>query len=90
MPAKAHRDYEIIVWALWGKSGDKFKLLMRANSALCLAKISLPGCKVSFPECKALCLVEAGNYETNTTLKTLIFSSFNIVQARTERLVFSS
>jgi hypothetical protein len=53
MPAKAHRNYEIIVWALWGKSGDKFKLLMRANSALCLVKISLPGCKVSFPECKA-------------------------------------
>ena len=50
-----------------------------------LAKISFPGCKLSFPDAKPRCSGGAGNYENNTTLKTSIFSSFNIVQARTSR-----
>jgi hypothetical protein len=76
MPAKARRDYKIIVWSLWGKSGDKFKLLMKANSALCLAKILLPGCKVSFPGCKAAMFNRSGKLRDYYNFENIDFFQF--------------
>jgi hypothetical protein len=59
---------------------------MGANNALWFAKISLPGYKFSFQDAKPQYLIGQGNYGNNikTILKTSIFSSFSIVQAKTK------